>query len=84
MQNPLIMTIILTLTAVVLVLFAIRRWPLRIVRRTLVCPVRNAAADVGFARSEVSFGTLVVTDIQSCSLFGDQPPACGKNCLPPR
>jgi hypothetical protein len=84
MHSPLIITIILTLSAIVFVLLAIRRWPLKFVRRRLLCPVQNATADVKFTRSEVSFGSLVITDIQTCSLFREQPLTCDRSCLPSR
>ncbi len=83
------MTTILTITlaimaaAVVLTLLAIRRYPLRILRRGFTCPVWNVPVRVSFARSEVAFGSFGVTDVEACSLFPmrDEAITCDKRCM---
>lgn len=69
------------LSAWVVLGYTIWRWGPGRVRRSVRCPVRKARAKVQVEQRESEFGRLYMADVNTCSLFPDSPPDCGKECL---
>jgi hypothetical protein len=61
--------------------YFVRRWPLKVMKRNVFCPVQKTPAKVSFVHSEVSFGTYMPTDVSSCSLFPRGEMSCDKQCM---
>ena len=57
------------------------RWPLKVVKHSVFCPVQRMPAQVSFVHSQVSFGAYMPTDITSCSLFPRGESSCDRQCL---
>jgi hypothetical protein len=81
MNSSLLLTIAAVVTAWLILLFIIRRWPVRVLRRNITCPERDTSAHVTFLRTERGFGNLVVTDVTRCSLFPDGAITCERRCV---
>jgi hypothetical protein len=81
MNSSLLGTIAAVLAAWLVLLFIIRRWPVRVLRRNIICPVQDTSARVTFLRSERGFGNMVVTDVSKCSLFPDGGITCERRCV---
>ena len=81
MSTGLIVATILAIAIVVAGLSIIYRWGPGVVRRRVRCPEKNVAARVDVLRKEGTWGTLVESDVLSCSLFAEGSIDCSKKCL---
>ncbi len=61
--------------------YFVRHWPLRVVQHGVFCPVQRTHARISLVHSQVSFGSYMPIDIQSCSLFPQGPVTCDKQCM---
>lgn len=59
----------------------IRRWGPSFANRSIRCPTKKVRARVRVEQREGEFGSLLTTDVKTCSLFPDAPLACDKGCL---
>ncbi len=76
-----LLSVICVLIAWILLFSLVHHFPLRVINRNLVCPLRKSPARVGFVRDEVSWGTFALTDVSSCTLLPGHRITCDKQCL---
>lgn len=81
MTTGLVIAAILAIAIVATGLYVIFRCGPGTVRRRLRCPEKNVAARVEVLRKEGTWGTLLESDVTSCSLFPEGSIDCAKACL---
>jgi len=60
---------------------AIWKWGPGLRSRSVRCPEKRIGAKVLADQREGEFDCLRVVDVKECSLFKNEPVACGKGCL---
>ena len=75
------MAVLVAALAVGVALWLIDRWGPGHVRRSVECPEKKVPAEVKVVQTEGSFGALMTTDVESCSLLPEGPVTCDKACV---
>ncbi len=57
------------------------RWPLRVEKHNVFCPVYKKPARVSLAHNQVIFGAYMPTDVSSCSLLPRGEMSCDRLCM---
>jgi len=82
MDAAILLAIVVVLSLGATLALLVQRWGAGNARRRVRCPENRKRATIVVEEREGSFGSLVVSDVLSCSLL---PPgrrvACGKDCV---
>ena len=81
MSSTMMLAIIAVIVAFAFVGHEIWKWGPGLRKRSVMCPEDKLFADVLADQHEGDFACLEVRDVKTCSLFGDKPLNCDKECL---
>jgi len=81
MTSTLVLAIVGGLVFWTIVGYAIWQWGPGLRKRSVRCPELKRRARVLADQREGEFGSLVVTDVKSCSLINGPALTCSKQCL---